>query len=158
MLPFAYLHSLGLSHKKLAQIPVGAAEDFFANLSHAKLASIGIHDDQITKILEKKSFFNPEKIREIVEKLSITIVHRDDETFPSLLRMIPDCPTLLYVRGALPINDACISIVGSRKHSSYAENCLAKIIPELTRSGYTIVSGGAYGIDTVAHTATVKSG
>lgn len=49
-------------------------------------------------------------------------------------------------------------MVGSRKHSSYAAVCLEKILPELIRRGYTIVSGGAYGIDALAHQITLKHG
>lgn len=115
-------------------------------------------DEQRVKILEKKAFFNPEKIRETIEKLSVRIIHRDDDDFPPLLRNIPDCPTILYVRGTLPTTDACISVVGSRKHSQYAEASLEKIIPDLVAHKYSIISGGAYGIDTVAHETAVKSG
>ncbi len=58
----------------------------------------------------------------------------------------------------MPPNDALISVVGSRKHSQYSSDCLAKILPELIKSGYGIVSGGAYGIDSVAHEITLKNG
>ncbi|MCB9807166.1 DNA-processing protein DprA [Candidatus Peribacteria bacterium] len=83
-------------------------------------------------------------------------MHRDDEDFPILLRELPDCPTILYVRGKLPPNDALISVVGSRKHSQYATASLEKIIPDLVLSRYGILSGGAYGIDSVAHEITLK--
>lgn len=57
----------------------------------------------------------------------------------------------------LPLNTALISVVGSRKHSQYAASCLEKIIPELIRAGYGIISGGAYGIDSVSHEITLKN-
>ncbi|MBP7773988.1 DNA-processing protein DprA, partial [Candidatus Gracilibacteria bacterium] len=80
-----------------------------------------------------------------------------DAEYPSLLKILPDAPTILYVRGVLPTNDALISVVGSRKHSQYAVSCLEKIIPDLIRSGYGIVSGGAYGIDSIAHELALKN-
>lgn len=47
-------------------------------------------------------------------------------------------------------------MVGSRKHSTYAQSCLEKILPDMIRQGYVIVSGGAYGIDALAHEITLK--
>ena len=44
-----------------------------------------------------------------------------------------------------------------QKHSLYAKEALKNILPPLSQAGITIVSGGAYGIDTLAHTITLES-
>ena len=84
---------------------------------------------------------NVERVEHALRELRVTVVHIDDEEYPPLLKILPDAPTILYVRGVLPPHDALISVVGSRKHSQYAVSCLEKIIPDLIRAGYGIVSG-----------------
>jgi DNA processing protein len=154
---FALLHSLGLSHKKLALISPEKVENFYEGVSIQKLLQIGIIEDAAIKIVDKKNVLNVERIEGLLREKNIRIIHKDDEEYPQLLINIPDAPTILYVRGKLPDHDALISVVGSRRHSGYAQSCLEKILPDLIRSGYTIVSGGAYGIDSLAHEITLKN-
>lgn len=49
-------------------------------------------------------------------------------------------------------------MVGSRKSTSYSRTVLTNIIPELVQRGYGIISGGAYGVDTLAHKITIENG
>lgn len=138
---FALLHSLGLSHKKLALIPPERAEKFYESVNIQKLLQIGVIEDAAMKIVDKKSTLNVERVERLLAEKNIRIIHKDDEEYPQLLINISDAPTILYVRGKLPDHDALISVVGSRRHSGYAQSCLEKILPDLIRSGYTIVSG-----------------
>ncbi|MGM0518617.1 MAG: DNA-processing protein DprA [Campylobacterota bacterium] len=46
-----------------------------------------------------------------------------------------------------------ISIVGTRRPSSYTKQITHKLSSELSNSGFTIVSGGAMGVDAIAHKA-----
>ncbi len=154
---FALLHSLGVSHKKLALIPPEKAEEFYTTLSVQKLLQIGVSEDSVSKIVDKKTALNVERVERLLQEKNIRIVHKDDVEYPKLLINISDAPTILYVRGKLPDHDALISVVGSRRHSSYAQSCLEKILPDIIRSGYVIVSGGAYGIDSLAHEITLKN-
>jgi len=154
---FALLHSLGLSHKKLALISPQQVENFYHSVNIQKLLQIGVSEDIALKIVDKKSTQNVERVERVLHEKNIRIVHRDDAEYPKLLVNISDAPTILYVRGKLPDHDALISVVGSRRHSSYAQSCLEKILPDLIRSGYVIVSGGAYGIDSLAHEITLKN-
>lgn len=153
---FALLHSLGLTQRKLRDISPEKAQSYFENLSVTQLVESGYTFDSATKIVDRKTEKLVEHVEDTLEKLHVQVIHRDDSGFPALLRELPDTPTILYVRGVLP-PVALISIVGSRKHSQYAESSLEKIIPELLRAGYGIISGGAYGIDSVAHTVTLKN-
>lgn len=154
---FALLHSLGLSHKKLALIPSEKVENFYDSVNIQKLLQIGVSEDIAIKIVDKKSTQNVERVERLLSEKNIRIIHRDDAEYPKLLINISDAPTILYVRGKLPDHDALLSVVGSRRHSSYAQSCLEKILPDLIRSGYVIVSGGAYGIDSLAHEITLKN-
>ncbi len=82
-----------------------------------------------------------------------------DENYPVLLRQIADAPGLLYYRGRLPVSDElCIAVVGTRKATAYGQRITPELVQPLSRSGITIVSGLAYGIDAFAHRAALEAG
>lgn len=54
-----------------------------------------------------------------------------------------------------PCGSRMISMVGSRVATSYGEYATGELIGPLVMRGYSVVSGGAYGIDASAHRATV---
>jgi DNA processing protein len=89
---------------------------------------------------------------ELARRLGISFVCPDDEAFPALLRTIPDPPLVLYVKGALEPRDLnAFAIVGSRKCSYYGREQAERFAALLAGAGFTIVSGGARGIDSAAH-------
>jgi DNA processing protein len=74
------------------------------------------------------------------------------------LRDIYDRPLLLYVWGKLEPRDRhAISIVGSRRATTYGTQATKKFAYQLAHAGFTIVSGLARGIDTAAHEAAVAA-
>lgn len=78
----------------------------------------------------------------------------------SLLEITPqDVPKKLRIRGENPNwSQKRICIVGSRKYSDYGRAVCEKIINELSTYPITIVSGLAYGIDSIAHRYAIKNG
>ena len=75
-----------------------------------------------------------------------------DEAFPDRLRLIPDPPFLLFVKGKLPeTSEPAVAVVGSRNCTDYGKIHTEQIARELARSGCHIISGLAYGIDACAH-------
>lgn len=80
-------------------------------------------------------------------------------TFPPLLREIPDRPVKLYIRGELPPPDyTYLCVVGSRRTTQYGERMLHKLITGLAGYPITIVSGLAWGTDANAHKAALDVG
>ncbi|AQQ15535.1 hypothetical protein CGLAU_07900 [Corynebacterium glaucum] len=70
-------------------------------------------------------------------------------------------PHVLWVRGNqnLPsLFDAAVGIVGTRNASVYGYQATADLVGGLAKHRYTIVSGGALGIDTVAHDTALAAG
>lgn len=62
-------------------------------------------------------------------------------------------PVALYVRGR-PLADlpfGALSIVGSRANTAYGQRVAADIAMGAADAGFTVISGAAFGIDTVAH-------
>lgn len=85
-----------------------------------------------------------------------TISSRD---YPVLLREIPDPPEKIYLRGALPEHDvACLTVVGSRKYTTYGKQVLETLISGLRGYPVAIISGLALGIDSIAHEAALDAG
>jgi DNA processing protein len=120
------------------------------------LEILGFSEDEIHII--KSNYLNvAEQEMEKAFKNNVEIIFREDEFFPPLLAEIYDPPDFIYARGNKEIlKTGKIAIVGSRKASSYGWWCLNEIIPDLCAAGLTIVSGMAYGIDSMSHKITLK--
>ncbi|HWP81576.1 MAG TPA: DNA-processing protein DprA [Bacteroidota bacterium] len=94
-----------------------------------------------------------------VNKHGARIITVWDKEYPELLKKIYDPPPILYVFGAFTKADASsVAIVGTRRPSTYGENVAELFSKELAKLGITTVSGLARGIDTVVHSATLRSG
>jgi len=81
-------------------------------------------------------------------------------SIPAILQEIPDKPKKLYMRGVFPDFDQNIylTIVGSRKYTSYGKDVCETLIKGLRGYPIVIVSGLALGMDTIAHRAALDNG
>ncbi len=87
----------------------------------------------------------------------VSIICPDDDSYPILLKEIPDPPMVLYVRGALEDRDLhAVAIVGSRKCSIYGREQAERFGALLAGAGVTVISGGARGIDSAAHRGAMQ--
>jgi DNA processing protein len=81
--------------------------------------------------------------------------------YPSILKNIVQSPDCIYWSGR-PIEDWLdkpkVAVVGSRKFTVYGKSVTEKIVTELASAGVTIISGLAYGIDSIAHRAALAAG
>ncbi len=89
----------------------------------------------------------------------------DKTEFPKALFEIPEPPEDLWIIGNLPDPDlpetkdlVYLSVVGSRKFTSYGKEACEKIIEGLRGYPIVIVSGFAMGIDTIAHKKAMQVG
>lgn len=65
----------------------------------------------------------------------------------------------LFCIGNKSIIDAkCVAVVGSRRVTRYGRDVVKDLIPRLAKSGITIVSGLAVGVDELAHKETLSVG
>ncbi|MEI6896762.1 MAG: DNA-processing protein DprA [Psychromonas sp.] len=80
------------------------------------------------------------------------IICFDDPRYPPLLKQISNPPLLLYVQGDISLlKTDQIALVGSRNCTPYGQEKAYQFAAELARSGLTITSGLALGIDGFAH-------
>jgi DNA processing protein len=85
-------------------------------------------------------------------QLGVTLICPEDDAYPPLLKHIPDPPAVLYVRGGFEPRDLNgLAIVGSRKCGMYGREQAERFAALLAGAGFTVLSGGARGIDTCAH-------
>ncbi len=92
-------------------------------------------------------------------ELGVDVFTIRDASFPKKLADIPIPPPVIYVRGNINEKDArAIAIVGTRRCNGYGRKVAADFATDFTAAGCTVVSGLAYGIDTVAHEAALAAG
>lgn len=94
---------------------------------------------------------------ETLKELGVTLILREDERFPEMLREIPWPPHAIYIKGAPLGTEVCVGIVGTRKATKEGKQFAAKIAISLGKAGVTIVSGLALGIDAAAQGAVTES-
>ena len=97
---------------------------------------------------------------ELAAKIGARLIAKADPEYPQLLRTINDPPPLLYIRGRMEPGTADqypVAIVGSRNATAYGIEQAERFAGVLGRSGLTIVSGGARGIDTAAHRGALRN-
>lgn len=101
----------------------------------------------------------PERDLATMARLGGRLIIPSDELWPVQLADLGlQEPLCLWWRGQkqpLPGADKCIALVGSRDSTSYGASVTGDIAYSLTQRGFTVVSGGAYGIDAHAHRAAL---
>ena len=123
----------------------------------------GLGKQIIETILQERTQLNPE---EFIEKHLIKnpcFWTPADPDYPRLLLEISNPPPVLYYRGLVDVKEnqgitPTVAIVGTRSPSEYGRRWTRKISTALAKSGFTVVSGLAAGIDTEAHTSCLEAG
>jgi DNA processing protein len=78
----------------------------------------------------------------------------DDHRYQSDRTTAPVPPVALWARGSARLDELVersVAIVGSRASTAYGEHVAAELGHQLGERGWTVVSGGAFGIDAAAH-------
>lgn len=88
--------------------------------------------------------------------LGCRLITEEMACYPPLLRLIPDPPVMLRIRGRLPgavleSTQPSLALVGSRRPSPYGLRQARRFAEVLVRNGVHLVSGGARGIDAIVH-------
>ncbi|MGK5678717.1 DNA-processing protein DprA [Actinoplanes sp. URMC 104] len=130
-------------------------------------------------VLAKAATLDPRRLADLTlrraERLGARIVVPSDEEWParveSLATLSLDAPRQVdrdvrpplcfWVRGPWPLGEALersVAVVGARAASGYGTHVTTEIAYGLAAHGWTVVSGGAYGIDSAAHRAAMAAG
>ncbi|NED95857.1 DNA-processing protein DprA [Phytoactinopolyspora alkaliphila] len=81
-----------------------------------------------------------------------------EDTYPEQLRDVHEMPPLLFTRGTVVPDRRSVAVVGTRRASERGLEIAHSVATALAKSGITVVSGLALGIDTAAHEAALATG
>lgn len=120
-------------------------EQLAPNMPERLLAAFAHTDEHLKRADEEMRF---------AQDNNISIITLADEAYPQRLKECNDAPLALFFKGNANLNAKhCISIVGTRKATPYAADCIAQLTARLKQlcPDILIVSGLAYGVDIMAH-------
>lgn len=119
----------------------------------------GIGAEVARGILKQREAVDPTEEEAKARRCGARLITCEDPDYPQPLKQIYDPPLVLYVRGALESKDRhAIAVVGTRHATHYGLSVADRLSYQLAKTGFTVVSGLARGIDTAAHRAALKGG
>lgn len=154
----------------LARVPGIGASRFHALLSRfgSPSAALSATVDELTRTeglgpqiaravrSHRDQAFVDRQLR-LLERHGARIVTFRDRDYPERLRDIYDPPPFLFVTGCWEARDEqSIAIVGTRFTSAYGRRMAETFSAELSAYGFTVVSGMARGVDTLAHRTALR--
>lgn len=141
-----------------ADLPLEKSREFLKNL--------GTFHDPVAA-LRSWPYLSMEERRKL-DKVDNTVIKRaadagvtvlTERDFPDTLTQCPSPPVALFAWGDTGILRAPkVAIVGTRRATTYGKAASQKFAEHLSRSGVTVVSGGALGIDAAAHKGALEGG
>jgi len=151
------VHQIGDVHGRLLVNTCGSASAVFKTPLSQLERIEGIGTLRARQIKSFRNFSLCDKELNFIAKYSIIPMFFTDADYPRRLLACYDAPLMIYFRGNADLNHKrIISIVGTRNNSEYGKICCEKLVEELRSSDILVVSGLAFGIDTIAHKTSLK--
>jgi DNA processing protein len=158
-------YCLGLSYfHKIGPASVQKLKNYFPDIATAFRASAidlekaGLLSALVDEFVGWRRTFSPDMAWAELEREKIRFMTWNDAGYPLLLKEICAAPPFLYYKGTIKATDGRLAVVGSRRHSAYADKVVTTLIPALANYRIEVVSGLALGVDTLAHRAALDSG
>ncbi len=149
--------NIGDVHAKALVNIYGDAESIFKAPKKQLEKIDGIGSVRAASIKAFSDFPTCEEEINFIQKYKITSLFLSDPAYPQRLLNCYDSPPLLYYRGNADLNAGkLVSVVGTRNHSEYGRHQCEKLVEELREQNVVVISGLAFGIDTIAHKAALK--
>jgi DNA processing protein len=149
----------------IGAVRMRALLDFFGDAQTAwnatvdELRAAGLSQKILETFLKVRSGGTLDQVWERLQEQGITVSTWEDDDYPRRLREIAQPPPVLYIRGSVLAEDEwSIAVVGTRRVTAYGRQVAEELAGKLARSGVTIVSGLARGVDGVAHQAAIHAG
>jgi len=173
----AFSHFLGIGPMKFAALKKRFSSAKKAYLANKKelLEVIGVSLTE--RFIDFRNKFDPVKKLDELKRKGIVVLSVDDHNYPEALTNISDPPICIYVRSSTPcffaasprlsgpqaiaqkqVSSLLFAIVGTRSPTSYGIQVTRRFAYDLASAGFVIVSGMAYGIDTLAHQSCLEAG
>lgn len=155
-----YQTALGAGCRKTGEMIAyfGSAQKLF-ECSEYEWKLSGIFTPQQIIKLKNSSLQDAQKVIENCKKLGCGIVTPEDKLYPRMLKSLDDLPAVIYYYGDLRflIHKIAIAVVGTREANENSLSVAKSLSASLCRSGAIIISGGALGVDSAAHTGALEA-
>lgn len=137
----------------------GSAENFFDYCKGNNDIKAPITKRELERV-HKISADDIYHILQRCDELGIEIIPYTSPRYPERLKSISNPPAVLYAKGKeIDIDGECsVTVVGPRVASDYGLKASFSLARRLAASGVLIVSGGAVGVDGMAHRGAVSVG
>ncbi|OIN59173.1 DNA-processing protein DprA [Arsenicibacter rosenii] len=136
----------------------GSAQDVFRS-TPAKLQKIpGIGPATSHAIRHTDVRQEAEKTAQKLGRMQASALFYTDDTYPKRLKDLYDAPVMLYAQGVADHNARrTLALVGTRQATDYGRRVTEDIVQGMKPYGVSIISGLAYGIDIIAHRASLAA-
>lgn len=154
---YIWLSQFGLNNKKFEGVVevCQSIEQFACAKGLDKIFKF----DELEKMKEAASPIRVRTYFEGLEKQNITVLCKFLPNFPKKLKYLPDCPLFLFCKGDLSLLDMpSLSIVGARSPSNYGRIVTSDLAGQIAKKDIVIVSGLAYGVDSLSHKRALEVG
>lgn len=153
------VHGIGPAVAKRLLELYPTAEELFREPPAALAVLFRGKEKTIEDIVKRPMLKRCEEELDFMVRNNIRAYFIKDEDYPHRLRQIDDAPVCLFVKGEGDLNgERMVAIVGSRNASEYGRWATAEIVARLRELRVQTVSGLAYGIDSMAHIASLNCG
>jgi DNA processing protein len=123
------------------------------------LREAGLSGKIVENLVQLRAAVSLERVWEKIQAQGITVVTWEEASYPRRLKEIAQPPPVLYLRGGLcPEDEWAVAVVGTRRVTAYGRQVAEEVAATLARSGVTVISGLARGVDAIAHQAALQAG
>jgi DNA processing protein len=148
---------IGHVHAKILSEHFGSAENIFKAKSRDLERIEGIGEVRARSIKSFRGFPAAEKEIKFIKKYGIRSMYLTEPAYPRRLLNCADPPTILFYKGTADLNSGrMVAIVGTRNNTDYGKSFTEKLVKKLADCNCIIVSGLAFGIDSIAHRCALK--
>lgn len=135
----------------------GSAEAIFNEKKSSLLKIDGIGTTTISDLFGTYHFEAAEKELKFIKENDIECLYFMDDNYPEKLKHCIDGPILLFQSGTIDLKkQRIISIVGTRKITTYGISFCEQLVEQLAVFNPVIISGFAYGTDITAQKLALK--
>lgn len=150
---------LGAVRAKALVEKFGTARSVFQAKRKEIAATEGIGEVCARSLKEWQDFTAAEEEIRFAEKHGVELIFLTEEKYPQRLFHCYDPPVLLYYKGNADLNQSrIVSIIGTRNHTEYGRQVTEELVQALSKEQVMVVSGLAFGIDTIAHKTALQKG
>ncbi len=135
----------------------GGIEQVFSKSKKELLKIPGVGPAFVANFNPEESILKAKQEVALFQKHNVHILTYHDKAYPKRLLHQDDAPIILFYKGEFDLNYyRTVGIVGTRTPTVYGSTICEKIVEELLPYNVAIISGLAFGVDSIAHRKSVE--